>query len=84
MPKQVKERKLTKAEYNSLIKAGYQLEPYKDLCNKNRDDYEEMLRTAKLTTKPKSGWSRQDVTDWPQAKRVEEAMLRCAQTQSAR
>ena len=43
-------KRLTRADYDSLIKAGYQLEPYKDLCNKDRDDYEEMLRTAKLKT----------------------------------
>ena len=38
---------LTRKDYNLLVNAGYQLEPYKDLCNKDRDDYIEMLNTAK-------------------------------------
>jgi len=38
---------LTRKDYNLLVNAGYQLEPYKDLCNKDRDDYTEMLNTAK-------------------------------------
>lgn len=35
------------SDYLLLKKAGYQLEPYKDLCNKDKRDYEEMLKTAR-------------------------------------
>jgi hypothetical protein len=49
-----KEEILTRREYNLLVKAGYQLEPYDELCVVKypegffyREEYERMLRTAK-------------------------------------
>lgn len=48
-----KNQVLTLKEYNLLVKAGYQLEPYEELCIVKgndpfyRQEYEEMLRTAK-------------------------------------
>jgi len=44
---------LSKSEYNILVKAGYQLEPYKEMCivKSNdpfyREETKEMLKTAR-------------------------------------
>jgi len=46
-------KNLTPKDYKLLIDAGYQLEPFKDLCNKDRTDYEEMLTTARQILKEK-------------------------------
>jgi len=38
-------------DYNIMIKAGYQLEPYEDLCNLSKEDYRIMIKTAKQILK---------------------------------